>query len=139
MHQAIGRVPWGRVAAALLVTLLVVGCGGKKTLRGKTIKVDGRESAAIKELIEKAVGLAKGGKDRALMSLLKKDLPKAGQATILNTLKKLAEADGWDLQGVERFGDAYFRATLKLEGGAGGAVTVNVLEDGKRYVLTGGG
>ncbi len=135
--QTAGLRPW--VVLALLVVLALAGCGRRGALSGKSLKVEGRQATAIKQLIEKAVDLTREGNEGAVMSLLKKDLPKAGQAAVLNTLRKLAEAEGWEVQGVQRFGDAYFRATVELQGGSVDAVTVNVLEEGERYVLTGGG
>ena len=148
MVSASGRVEVGTgalrtVLRELLVGLLaaacVAGCGRGRALAGKSLSPEGDEAAAIKELVEQATALIEAGQHKRVERLMKQGLPKVEQATIMGTVKKVAEADSWQIEEVERFGKSYFRATLRFGGREGEGVTVNVLREDDRFVLTGGG
>ncbi len=139
MHGTNDRGRWGRALVGLLMVLVVAGCGSRKTLSGEAVDLDDEEVQAMAALIEKAAGLLAEGKEKQALRLTKKDLPKAGEATVMAALKKVAGAETWEIERVERFSESYFRATVKLGGGPVGSVTVNFLKQDDRLVLTGGG
>ena len=139
MHGTNDRGRWGRGLAGLLVVLVVAGCGSKKALSGEAVDVDDEEVQAMAALIEQAAGLLAEGKERQVLRLTKKDLPKAGEATVMAALKKVAGAETWEIERVQRFSESYFRATVKLGDGPVGSVTVNFLKQDDRLVFTGGG
>jgi len=128
--------PWPLVLA---VALLLLGCRGRGTLEGRGVSLDSDEVRSMTELIEKAIGLIDDGKGREVLRLTKKDLPKAGQATVVATLKKVAAADTWEIGKVQRFGESYLRAAVNLGGQPPASVTINFLEQDERLVFTGGG
>ena len=130
---------WGRGVVVLLAALLLAGCRGRKTLDGRKVSLKDNDVQAMAKLIEKATGLIDEGKEKQVLRLTKKDLPKAGQATVVATLKKVAAAETWEIQRVQRFGDAYFRATVVLDGDSPASVTVSFLNEGGHLVLPGGG
>jgi len=131
---------WGRGVAAVLVGLLLVGCRGKKTLTGSTLGLESEEALAVQELVEKAVDMIAAGNQRRVQALLKKDLPRGEQAAVMATLTKIASAQGWEIEGMERFTRDYFRAAIVLRGGGGPSkVTLAVLRQGDGFVFTGGG
>ena len=130
---------WGPGVVVLLAALLIIGCRGRKTLGGRKVSLKDNDVQAMAELIEKATGLIDEGKEKRVLSLTKKDLPKAGQATVVATLKKVAAAETWEIERVQRFGDSYFRATVVLGGESPASVTISFLKEDGRLVLTGGG
>jgi len=134
-----GHRGWGRGVVVCLAALLLAGCRGGKTLGGRQVSLKDEDVKAMTELIEKATDLIDEGKEKRVLRLTKKDLPKAGQATVVAALKKVAAAETWQIDRVQRFGDAYFRATVLLGGDSSASVTVSFLKEGGRLVLTGGG
>ena len=130
---------WGRGVVVLLAALLLAGCRGRKTLGGRKVSLEDNDVQAMAELIKKATGLIDEGKEKPVLSLTKKDLPKAGQAMVVAALKKVAAAETWEIERVQRFGDSYFRATVVLGGESPASVTISFLKEDGRLVLTGGG
>ncbi len=130
---------WAGALAGLLVVLVVAGCGGKKALSGEAVDLDDEEVQAMAALIEQAAGLFAEGKEKQVLRLTKKDLPKAGEATVMAALRKVAGAEAWEIERVQRFSESYFRATVKLGDGPVASVTVNFLKQDDRFVFTGGG
>lgn len=139
MTRATGRRRWGRGVAALLALTLAFGCGGRKTLSGKEVSPDAKEAGAIADLIKQAAGLAGQGKDQQVLALMKKDLPKAEQAAVMATLKKVSRARAAKVEQVSRFSPSYFRALVSLEGEPTKSVTINLLRQDDGFVFTGGG
>lgn len=139
MHGTNDRGRWGRALVGLLMVLVVAGCGSKKTLSGEAVDLDDEEVQAMAALIEKAADLLVEGKEKRVVRLTKKDLPKAGEATVMAALRKVAGAETWEIERVQRFSESYFRATVKLGDGPVGSVTVNFLKQDDRFVFTGGG
>lgn len=132
--------PGGWAGALLLVALvLLTGCRGRRTLSGKTVATDDDQVKAFTQLIEKAIGLIRAGKEKQVLALAKKDLPRAEQAAVVATLKKVARAQAWRVERVQRFGKSYFRVLLSLDGNEPRKVTVNFLRQDDRIVFTGGG
>lgn len=125
--------------AALVALVLAGGCRGRKTLTGKTVTGDEDVVQPLTELIDKAVELIRTGKEKQVLGFTKQDLPKAEQASVVAALKKVAAADSWEVERVQRFGEAYFRATLSLTGKEAKEVTINFLRQDDRIVFTGGG
>ena len=139
MHGTNDRGRWGRALVGLLMVLVVAGCGSKKTLSGEAVDLDDEEVQAMAALIEKAAGLLAEGKEKQVLRLTKKDLPKAGEATVVAALRRVAGAGTWEIERVQRLSESYFRATVRLGDGAVGSVTVNFLKQDDRFVFTGGG
>ena len=138
-HKAKERNRWGSGVAAVLAFSLTVGCGGRKTLSGKDVSLEAKEAVAITDLITKAAGLVSQGKDQQVLALMKKDLPKAEQAAVIATLKKVSRARAWKVEQVSRFSPSYFRALVSLEGEPTGSVTINFLRQDDRLAFTGSG